>query len=242
MNSHEKRRVGGGCGTFGDSRLLLHSRHQTNKQQHKMTYSSIPTAFETKAAAAKFIGMNASTFSKKLKAAKGELVIDGFKISERDEILVYKEIADTTPIEAEVLEPTTEATAQIGEYSHITAYQCEDTFFDSRSELAAHVGCSLSRISELMSLARKSGGTVGKTVLNKYVWVSATLEDLAKEEKRRVKAEKSGNKDADRVERMQSRAAKLVDKINKLRSDLEVLNGKINDVSDTNATIADLLA
>jgi len=56
-------------------------------------YQSIPVCFETKAAAAKFVNMNVSTFSKKLNKF-GVVVTEGFKIEQRDEILVFKEVIE----------------------------------------------------------------------------------------------------------------------------------------------------
>ena len=63
-----------------------------------MQYQSIPVVFDTKAAAAKFLNINASTFRKKLQRAQGELTIEGFKISERDEILVFKEVVEAVKL------------------------------------------------------------------------------------------------------------------------------------------------
>ena len=56
-------------------------------------YQSIPVCFETKAAAAKFVNMNVSTFSKKLNKF-GVVLTEGFRIEQRDEILVFKEVVE----------------------------------------------------------------------------------------------------------------------------------------------------
>lgn len=82
-----------------------------------MEYQSIPVAFETKAAAAKYLKINASTFRKKLQRAQGELTIEGFKISERDEILIFKEVV---PLVQELTEQRDEEATRAAKFEGAT--------------------------------------------------------------------------------------------------------------------------
>ena len=201
-----------------------------------MTYSTSPTrTFLVKKNAAEFLNMNPSTFSKKLKAASGELYVEGFYVSDRNgEICVFEEVQP-------LAKPAEEVVADGEAYG--APYQVDDVDYYSRKDAAAAACCSVGRIGELVRASRDRGQFgFGKTVRGSWIFVSHVAEDFHRNLAETERAESKSVSDASKAEKLREKAEKLAAKVLKAKSDLQVVVDKINTLDGTSFTTEDFLA